>query len=98
MHFQFGLICSKSLAVPALHFSMFLVGFLQNDAIIHVEGQVNHVVQPCGFEEMIASIEMAQLTKGTVDALKTGVARGPGGCSVPNRILDCRFQRYLGHG
>ena len=24
---------------------------------------------------MIASIEMAQLTKGTVDALKTGVAR-----------------------
>lgn len=28
-----------------------------------------------GVEEMIASIEMAQLTKGTVDALKTGVAR-----------------------
>lgn len=58
--------------------------------------------ESCGaamwFEEMIASIEMAQLTKGTVDALKTGVARGPGGCSVPNRILDCRFQRYLGHG
>ena len=31
----------------------------------------------CSRKELIASIEMAQLTKGTVDALKTGVARAP---------------------